>query len=315
MITAGDLRGIIPPIVTPITSGGAVDPVGLRGVVRWVVDAGVNGVFTLGGTGNFASFGNDERREIARTVVEEVAGQVPVLVGCMDSNTRLVLRHAKVAAEAGADAIVVEPPFYYPCTDEDVLSHYNAVAEASAVPIVVYNVPSANKVHMSLSLIKELADMREVIGIKDSSLDFVLFQELVSAFSDSDFGVLQGMEEVAGPSFLLGASGAILMLANVFPGLCIRLYEAGVSGKVREVRDLQANLMSAFEMFKDYRGDACSNPRYGKVTVSAVLSGLECALDVLGVCKRVTMAPWQAPSAADRQRAQEMIRSLGLSGQ
>ena len=128
MITADELKGIIVPIVTPVTEHDAVDLHGLRRVVRYVLNGGVHGVFALGGTGNFCSFTAEERFEVARTVVEEVGGRVPVLVGCMDSSTRLVVRNVRHAAEAGADCVVVEPPFYYPCTGEDVLSHYRAAS-------------------------------------------------------------------------------------------------------------------------------------------------------------------------------------------
>jgi dihydrodipicolinate synthase/N-acetylneuraminate lyase len=311
MIAGTDIRGIIPPIVTPVTQDDSVDFDGLRRVVRHVLGGGVHGIFAMGGTGNFASFSAQERFEIARTVVQEVRRRVPVLVGSMDSNTRLVLRNVQLAAQAGADAVVVEPPFYYPCTLEDVLTHYRTVAESSPLPLIIYNQPSASKVHMNLSLITMLAALPKVIGMKDSSGDFTLFQEELSAFAGTGFRVLQGLEPLLGASFLLGAPGSIVMLANVLPRLCVQLFEAGSAGKLEETRKLQAQLMSAFAMFKDYRDDSTSNPYYGEVTQSAVLAGLECSLDTLGICKKVTMAPWQIPSPADHKRISEMVAHFG----
>ena len=126
-----------------------------------------------------------------------------------------------MAAEAGADAVVVEPPFYYPCTEDDVISHYKAVAEVAQLPVVIYNIPEANKVDIDIQLTKKLAAISGVIGIKDSTSDFVYFQELLSAFSSSEFRLIQGQETLAGPSFLLGAHGAILSIGNVIPKLCV----------------------------------------------------------------------------------------------
>ena len=313
MITADELRGIIVPVITPFTEDDAVDYDGLRRVVRYVLEGGVHGVFALGGTGNFCSFTAEERFEVARTVVEEVGGKVPVLVGCMDSSTRLVVRNVRLAAETGTDGVVVEPPFYFPCTDEDVLSHYNAAAEASQLPIVIYNIPAANKVEIDLPLTKKLAAVPQIIGIKDSTGDFVNFQALLSEFAGSEFRLIQGNEPLVGASFLLGAHGAILAIGNVVPKLCVELYEAGMAGKLEETRQKQAELMAAYEIFKR----AGADPRMGAETYSATVgsffAGIECAMDILGICKRVTAAPHRRPSPAECERVRGILAELGLA--
>lgn len=309
MITATDLKGIIVPVVTPVTENQAVDYEGLRRVVRHVLAGGVHGVFALGGTGNFCSFTAEERVEVTRTVVREVKGKVPVLVGCMDSSTRLVVRNVQLAWDAGADAVVVEPPFYYPCTDEEVIAHYYTVAQASRLPIVIYNVPAANKVNISVSLTRKLSEIPQIIGIKDSTSDFVYFQELLSAFSGSDFRVIQGQETLAGPSFLLGAHGAILAIGNVVPKLCVELYEAGRAGLLAKTRELQASLMTAFGILKPSGDDSASSH---EVTVGSFFAGLECAMDILGICKKVTMAPYSPPSPAHYESVKQTLSRLGI---
>jgi len=311
MITATELKGIIVPIVTPVTEEETVDYEGLRRVVRHVLDGGVHGVFPLGGTGNFCSFTAEERFEVTRTVVQEVKGRVPVMVGGMDSSTRLVVRNARMAAEAGADAVVVEPPFYYPCTEDDVLSHYKAVAEAAQLPVLIYNIPEANKVDIDIQMTKKLAAIPGIIGIKDSTSDFVYFQELLSAFSGSTFRLIQGQETLVGPSFLLGAHGAILSIGNVIPKLCVQLFEAGSAGKLKETSELQTELLSVFKICKQ-GGDDPSSPDYYNVTVASFFTGLHCALDILGLCKRVVTVPYPTPSPAHYERVRGILARAGV---
>jgi len=310
MINASDLKGIIVPVVTPVTEAETVDYEGLRRVVGHVLDGGVHAIFALGGTGNFCSFTAEQRFEVARAVVQEVGGKVPVLIGAMDSSTPLVIRNARLAGEAGADAIVVEPPFYYPCTNEDVVAHYSAVAAASDLPILMYNVPEANKVDIDLELTKKLAGIPKVIGIKDSTSDFVYFQELLAAFAGSSFSLIQGQETLLGASFLLGAQGAIFGVSNIVPALSVQLYEAGIAGKIEETVRLQAQIMSAFGLLKRQETDSVSGSYYS-VTVASYMAGFECCLDVLGLCKKVTTTPYSGPEPALYERARDVLAKLG----
>jgi dihydrodipicolinate synthase/N-acetylneuraminate lyase len=277
-----------------------------------VLDGGVHAIFALGGTGNFCSFTAEQRFEVARAVVREVGGKVPVLVGAMDSSTPLVIRNAQLAREAGADAIVVEPPFYYPCTEDDVLSHYRAVAEAAQIPVVIYNIPEANKVDIDVQLTKKLAAISGIIGIKDSTSDFVYFQELMSAFPGSGFRLIQGQETLAGPSFLLGAHGGILAIGNVIPKLCVELFEAGSAGKLKETSELQTRLVSIFGVCGK-GGDDTISPDYYKVTVASFFTGLHCALDILGLCKRVVTLPFPTPSPSQYERVRGILAQTGVT--
>lgn len=311
MISAQDLKGIIVPVVTPVTEDDRVDFAGLRRSVRHVLAGGVHGVFALGGTGNFCAFTAEERFEIARAVVAEVKGQVPVLVGCMDSSTRLVLRNVQQACAAGADAVVVEPPFYYPPTAADLWEHFSAVAAASQVPIVLYNVPDANKVHMDVPLLRRLVTIPKIAGIKDSSSDFSYFQEMLAAFPGGDFRLLQGQEPLLGASFLLGAHGAILAAANVAPRLCADLYEAGTSGNLARTQFLQAQMMAAFGIFRQM-GDDPALAEDQPVTVASFFAGLQSAMQSLGVCQRIVTVPFQAPSPAQQERVKRILMSLEL---
>jgi dihydrodipicolinate synthase/N-acetylneuraminate lyase len=310
MITGQALRGITIPIVTPVTADQSVDHDGLRRVVRHVLDGGVHTVFALGGTGNFCSFTSAERAAVTRTVAAEIRRRVPLMVGCMDSNTRLVVRNVEAAAEAGADVVVVEPPYYYPCTTEDVIEHFRTVAAASPVPILIYNIPAANKVNIDLNLTRRLAEIPGIIGIKDSTSDFVYWQQLIGAFAGSDFALIQGQETLAGPSLLSGGHGAILAIGNVVPRLCVQLYAAAVARNLADVTRLQGELMRAFRIVERHEEGGPAGQYYG-VTVASFFAGLEAALHTLKLCDRVTTSPFARPSGVTVQRVRAILTALG----
>jgi 4-hydroxy-tetrahydrodipicolinate synthase len=308
---ANDLRGIIVPIVTPINDDESVDFEGLRRVLQYVLDGGVHAIFVMGGTGNFCSFTTDERFAVTRAVVKQVNGRVPVLVGAMDSTTRLMVRNAELAAEAGADAIVVEPPYYYPPTESEVIEHYRILAHATALPVVIYNIPEANKVNINLEMTKQLAAIPNIVGIKESSSNFVYFQSLVSTFADSAFRLIQGQETLAGPSFLFGAQAAILAIGNVVPKLTVQLYEAGSAGRLAETRYLHNQLQLAFSVCQRPQ-IAANGDTYYSATVSSFFGGLECALKLLGICQRVSTAPYPRPTEQDYSRVRGILQELQL---
>ena len=114
--------------------------------------------------------------------MQETKEKGSVLIGCMDSSTPLAIKNVRLAARAGTDAVVVEPPFYYPCTDDEVVSHFSAVAQASALPLVIYNIPPANKINIMTALTERLSEVPGIIGIKDSTSDFIYLQQLLRAF-------------------------------------------------------------------------------------------------------------------------------------
>lgn len=311
MITAKDLKGMMIPVVTPVDENGGVDFDGLRRAVRYVMDGAVQSIFTLGGTGNFPSFTTEQRFEISQAVVQEVKGEVPVLVGCMDSSTPLVIKNVEFAAQAGADAIVVEPPFYYPATDDEIITHLVAVANATDLPIIIYNIPSANKVHIATDLVVRLAEIPGVVGIKDSTSDFIYHQQLLRAFSDSEFLVMQGQEPLAGASFLLKADGGVISIGNVVPKVCAELYKVGTAGKLDETNRVQADLMLAYDIYRLPMPLSTTSAAYSS-TVGSFFAGLEAALNILGICRHIVTMPCKPPSKADYERVERILIKLGL---
>ena len=237
------LRGIIPPIATPLDSRERVDEPGLRRLVDYLLRAGVHGVFVMGSTGEFAFLTEEERQRGVHIVVDQVASRVPVLVGCGAESTRKAIANAAVAAQAGAQALVLMPTYYLPATQTEIVAHFRRFVDATDLPCVVYNIPLCTVTSITPETAALLFDMPRVIGMKDSSDDFWLFQRLLALRRKRKNIVLfQGSENNLAASLLLGADGGVLGIANVLPSFCVQMYQAASQGKVERVRALNEKL-------------------------------------------------------------------------
>lgn len=223
------IRGVIPPMVTPTTGrSGTVDTDRLRSVTEFLVDGGVHGLFPCGSIGEFTSLTREERATVIETVVE-AAGDRPVIAGCGGTAVADVRDHLADADRAGADAGVVVTPYYLTTTDDGMVDFYEAVAEDTPLPIVLYNIPQLTKHSLSVETVRGLADRHDFVGIKDSSGDITFVNELVAAVPD-DFAVLPGVSALQVAALDGGADGAVSGLANVFPAAVSRIYEAHRDG-------------------------------------------------------------------------------------
>ena len=294
-----NLSGIIPPLITPLTEDREIDEAGLRKVTRHVLDAGVHGVFVMGSSGEFPFFDRDDRRRAIEIVVDEVAGKVPVFAGISDSGTELAAGNARDAESAGADALVLTMPYYFPAfSDQDILVHYRYVAQVTGLPLVMYNIPRTVKTMIGVDVTAQLAEEGVVWGIKDSSTDFIHFQKLVLRMSAMpSFRIFQGSEFQAAAGILMGAHGGVLGIANIVPGLCVQLYEAAVRGDVEKSRELQRRVTAVAHIF--YAGEA-------------PLPSLKTAASILGLCAPTMMLPMPTISEAARDRIRKILEENGL---
>ncbi len=167
----GELRGVIAAIVTPFDAQDRLDEAAARRIVRHVIDGGVHGVMTAGGTGEFPHLMREERRQMARIAVEEAASRLPVIAGTAACSTKETIELTCDAAEAGAAAAILVPPFYFHLPDKALYDHFAAVARRSPIPIVLYNNPLYTGNDLSPSLLSEVAQIDNVIGLKQSNSD------------------------------------------------------------------------------------------------------------------------------------------------
>lgn len=224
------LRGNVPALLTSLTENFAVDPDGMRRIARRVIDNGCRGFVVLGTTGEFTGIDDDQRAVAIKAAVEEAAGQVPVIVACGEPNVRRTHEQAKEAADLGADGLLVNPPFYFSMTQDEVVRYFEDLVKASSLPVLLYNIPRMTGVTVQPSTIPRLRDVG-VQGTKDSSgspQNTLAYVNSVGA--DSDFRVIVGGDQFFLALLEAGICATTGLLANIAPQLVVRIHEAWLKG-------------------------------------------------------------------------------------
>jgi len=234
-----ELRGVYPAMVTPLTPDETVDKQAYRRVVRYCLDGGVHGVVVLGTTGEFPAMTDAMRQDAIETALDEVKGRVPVLIGCGDTSTRKTVAQVKAAAAYKADGVLVAMPYYYPLDQAAVARHFQAVADASPLPVVLYNFPQMTKTAIAPETIEKLAAHPNIIGVKDSAGDFVAMQRYLALTAGQDFAVMSGNPALGLAAYLHGAKGGIYAGCSLVPKLCADVWNAFSRGDLPAALDLQ----------------------------------------------------------------------------
>ncbi len=235
-------RGMIIPLLTPFHEDGALDPHALRYQTRRMIAAGVHGLFPSGSTGEFFALSHQERCHVIEIVVEEAAGRVPVYAGTGAISTWESIALTKAAEKLGADAMAVITPFYISPSQDELYAHYAAIAASTSRPVVIYNNPArTGGVNLTAATLARLADVANIVGIKDSSGDLGLMAAYVTETPDR-LVVFQGRDDLYFPSLALGAVGGVAATGNVMPELVVELYDAFQAGDWDRSRMLQTKV-------------------------------------------------------------------------
>ncbi|MFP8957381.1 dihydrodipicolinate synthase family protein [Natrialbaceae archaeon A-CW3] len=238
------LEGITCPLVTPFDDAGAVDEDALESLVDALLEGGIDGLFPCGTTGEFASLTFEERRRIVELTVDRVDGDVPVLAGAAATSVAETLEYVETAADLGADAAVVVPPYFHTATDPaGNQDFFERVADESPLPLLLYNIPSCTGRPIALETLEAVADHEAIIGLKDSSGDFEYFLDAMRRTPDS-FCCLQGFDTLLVPSLRMGADGGINALSNVAPAAYAEAFETAATERGNE---LQGAISALFE--------------------------------------------------------------------
>ena len=294
------LRGIVPPIVTPLLDDNTLDIAGLERLIEHVVAGGVHGIFILGTTGESQSLGFSLRCEMIKESARILKNRIPLLVGISDTSIADSVALAKVAAENGADAVVSAPPYYYAAAQPELIDFYNVLLEQLPLPLFLYNMPMHTKTSFAPATIRKIAENPKVIGFKDSSASGGYFQSVMNEFRDRpDFALFVGPEEMMGESVMMGAHGGVNGGANMFPKLYVELYKAAADKNVDKVRELHAKVMQV------------SASIYNVGTFgSSYLKGVKAGLNVLGICSDVLATPFTKFDEADKAKIRKAIEEL-----
>ncbi len=223
-------QGIVPACVTPFVDGQASPEAMQANIARWL-EVGVHGFLVFGSTGEFMYLDPDERRAVLRAAREAIPDPHFLLAGCGAESTRQTLRNLEWAAEDGADAALVVTPVYYTRGDTDAQRrHFLTLADLSPIPILLYTVPAFTAYDLPVSLIEELAQHPNIVGIKDSSGDLKRVVLQIHIQEEGDFTLFAGSPNLAYPALSMGAAGSITAFANIMPEVFLSLWNA-VQGK------------------------------------------------------------------------------------
>lgn len=238
------LKGIVVPIITPIDAQENVDEQKLRRQVDFVIEGGVSGVLAFGSNGEFYMSEEAEQRWALEIILDQAQGRVPVFMGIGAISTRKCIRLAQMARELEADAISVLQPMFLKPTEEELFTHFKAIAESVPdKPMLLYNNPGRTGYTMSSNLVERLAhELPNIVGMKDSSGDMTQTMEFIRRNRDVDFKVFGGKDTLIYSCLSVGAVGSVCTTANFVPKLICSIYEAYAAGNQAESLELQYKL-------------------------------------------------------------------------
>lgn len=299
------LRGVIPPVVTPLHPDRTLDVESLQAVVHRVLDAGASGIFALGSTGEVAFHGPAVREQIIATVVEAVGGRVPVLAGVVAPQTGAVCELADQAAALGVDGVVATAPFYAITHAPEIERHFRIVGERSPVPVYAYDIPVCVHTKLDPAMLVRLGSDGAIAGVKDSSGDDISFRRLtlMNRAAGSPLSVLTGHEFVVDGAYLSGADGAVPGLANVDPAGYVALDRAFRAGDLETMRRVQDRLARLMEI---------ALAPGGQTGWGAGVGSFKTALQQLGViASNQVPLPFEALDADDAEAVKAILREHG----
>ena len=238
-----DLKGVFPAIVTPFDDDEQLDESALRAVTEYVVDNGVHAIMTTGGTGEFPQLNREERRRVTQIVVESAEGRLPIIAGTAACSTREVIELTEDAAEVGASATITTPPFYFVVPDESLYQHFFELAKNSPIPVIVYNNPLYTGHNLTPSMIARLAEVENIIGLKQSQDDLGQLVEVLRLAEDK-ISICTGIDSQFYAALCVGAAGIFSTAATICPRQMVDLYDCTTDGRHAEGLALHKRLQN-----------------------------------------------------------------------
>ncbi len=292
-----EIRGVFPPIATPFDADGNVSTEHLAGNLTRLVETGLHGFVVLGSNGEYPMLSKEEKLQVLSAAREVIPSDRLLIAGTGADSTREALDLTKRAADLGADfALIVTPHYFRPQMNAAALTqHYLSLADASPIPIMIYNVPVFTNVEIDASTVIELARHENIVGMKDSSANFPKMGEVIR-FSPPRFATLVGTGAAFFPALSIGAKGVVPALGNIAPRECVAMYDLFLKGKLEEARNLQLRMI---------RPNAAVTAKYG-------VPGLKAAMDELGYYGGNPRSPLQPLRESDRAKIRDILREAEL---
>ncbi len=288
-------KGMATAIVTPMQADLSVDYEALGRLIDFQLASGINALVAVGTTGESATLEPWEQQEVIRFTVERVAGRVPVIAGVGTNNTAHVLENVKYACQAGADALLVVTPYYNKATQNGLIAHFTAVADAAAVPVILYNVPGRTGCNIQSATVAKLAEHPNIVAIKEASGNMAQVVDIFARCGDK-IDVYSGEDGMTVPMMSMGGVGTISVLSNVVPREAVAMTDAALAGDYATAAAWQCKLLPLVNaLFSEV------NPIPAKAAVSAMGFGEEHL--------RMPLTPMED---ATRAKLLEEMRKLGV---
>lgn len=240
------IKGIITAMVTPLSEDG-INEAATRKLVNKLINDGVHGLFVLGTNGEFYALSEAEKLALVKIVVDEAAGRVPVFAGSGGISTEEVIKVTNQFAELGVDAVSVITPYLIKLSDEELIQHYQTIALNTNLPMILYNIPANTQLSINESVFKELIQLPQIIGIKDSSGKLENIQMYLETNDREDFSILIGSDSLILPALQMGVDGAVAATSNVLTKTDLGIYQDFLENKMERAHVLQ-------ESINDFRG-------------------------------------------------------------
>ncbi|GFP75633.1 4-hydroxy-tetrahydrodipicolinate synthase [Clostridium fungisolvens] len=291
------IKGIITAMVTPFDENQEINSKATKQLINKLISSGVDGIFILGTNGEFHMLSEDEKVAFAKIVIDEVDKRVPVYVGTGGNSTCEVIALSKKMEAIGADALSVITPYFLVPTQEEVIIHYKSVAESVKIPIILYNIPKNTGMNLEVSTVAELAKVKNINGIKDSSGKLENIKNYIEATKDQDFCVLSGSDSLILKSLQLGATGAIAATSNLLTELDVSIYKNFLTGDMDTAEKAQKDLEVLRTTLK----------------LGTVPSILKKSVELSGIPVGPARLPVTEPNPEVVEKIKEMLNYYGIS--
>lgn len=287
--------GMATALVTPMTPTG-IDYDAFGRFIDFQIESGINALVANGTTGENATIEPEDQTALIRYTVERAAGRVPVIAGTGTNNTAHVIENTKRACQTGADAVLVVTPYYNKATQSGLIAHYTAVADASTLPVILYNVPGRTGCNLQPKTLAVLAEHPNIVALKEASGNMAQFMEMMRLCGDK-IAIYSGEDALTAPMMSMGCKGAISVLSNVVPAKAVAMTNAALAGNYEEAARLQLQMLPLIDaLFSQV------NPIPAKAAVSAMGFGEEIL--------RMPLTPMEEPF---RTNLFEQMKKLGVS--
>lgn len=290
-------KGIIPAMITPFTEDGKFNEKATRKLVNYLISGGVHGLFIVGTTGEFYGMTPEEKKEVFQVVMDENKNRVAIYAGTNGITTRESVKLTQMAEDCKVDAVSVLTPMFITPNQEQLIKHYTTIANNTSLPVVLYNNPPKTGVNLTAATVAKLAEVSNIVSIKDSSGDLTLTADYIRLTQGrDDFSVMVGRDTLIYGALCYGAVGSIASCANVAPRLCVDIYEKYMAGDLRGALEAQFNLA----------------PLRSAFTIGTFPAVIKESLTMLGIEAGPCMDPAGPMTREERGKLRQVLIEMGL---